>query len=201
MCEFPIWNLKLCSVAYLNIWQNNMEITVNAEENKLHDDRRSHTEIQHSLRRFSVPEQSGGRTRSSLIALLLLTMTFWSSLSSAVNRTQTSIQYNTLISSTDFHGSKTNTICVNFDSILRTCTWDKSPIIIRTVKINCYTILPAALCLAFVFSSFGVLQLKLYPLWPKVFDATAFSYLTWTLTMCLLNKYNAAGILQERGGA
>lgn len=87
--------------------------------------------------------------------------------------------------------------------ILWTCTWDKFPIFIRTVKINCYTIFPAALwCLAFVFSSFGVLQLKLYPLWPKVFDATAFSYLTWTLTMCLLNKYNAAGILQlgERWG-
>lgn len=47
-----------------------------------------------------------------------------------------------------------------------------------------------------------MLQLKLYPLWPKVFDATALSYLTWTLTGCLLNKYNAAGILQlgERWG-
>lgn len=32
--------------------QKNMKITVNAEENKLYDDRRSHTEIQHSLRRL-----------------------------------------------------------------------------------------------------------------------------------------------------
>lgn len=52
-----------------------MKITVNAEENKLHVDRQSHTETQHSYH-SSMPKQSGGRTRLSLIVLFLLTMTF-----------------------------------------------------------------------------------------------------------------------------
>lgn len=58
------------------------------------------------------------------------------------------------------------------------------------MKVNCYTMDPGCLSGAFacwlnVFQQLCSARLKLSPVRPKVSDATARSYLTWSLTLCV----------------
>lgn len=57
-------------------------------------------------------------------------------------------------------------------------------------------LLCGACVLASCFQQLCSTGLKLSPVRPKVFDATAWSYLTSVLTVCLHNKYNATWIIQ-----